>query len=328
MPTKKRITVPGALSHIMARGIDGLTLFREDVDRHYFLDRLAGQLARTSYICYGWVLMSNHYHLVLRCSERPLDEVMRVVNSQYAKYFNGKYSRHGYLFQDRFKSIVTQDQRYLEELIRYVHLNPLRAGICKSIEALDDYPWCGHSVIMGNGSCSFQETRAIMRRFGTTTELARKRYREFIESGIKSNSRDWIVETVRDCNRGVERKDRPGCWVLGDREFVVSVMRKNNERLQLRSVLRQAWSIEQVFDRLTRKYGCISDEVKKRSRLTTASTCKRKGAYICCGIIGYPVIEVASYLGVSGPAVSWMVKNGEAVIDKSDVDLFTNLPPG
>jgi len=128
MPTKKRIVVPGAIAHIMARGIDGRIIFKDDDDRSCFLSLLSESMVKTGYRCYGWVLMNNHYHLVVRCNDNSLDELMRTMNSRYAKYFNRKYTRRGYLFQDRFKSIITQDQHYLEELIRYVHLNPIRDG--------------------------------------------------------------------------------------------------------------------------------------------------------------------------------------------------------
>ena len=90
----------------MARGIEGREIFAVDED-------------------YAWVLMSNHYHLLLRSSDEPIGTMMRRLNSRYARYFSKKYNRRGYLFQDRYKSIATQDQNYIEELVRYIHLNPV-----------------------------------------------------------------------------------------------------------------------------------------------------------------------------------------------------------
>ena len=124
--------------------------------------------------------MDNHCHLVVRCSDKSLDKLMRTMNSRYAKYFNVKYKRRGYLFQDRFKSIITQEQNYLEQLIRYVHLNPVRAGICTSLDELDTYQWSGHAVLMGKSVCSFQTTNTVLPRFGATVESARKHYRKFM----------------------------------------------------------------------------------------------------------------------------------------------------
>jgi putative transposase len=252
----------------------------------------------------------------------------KLINSNYAKYFNRRYSRHGYLFQDRFKSIVTQDQKYLEELIRYVHLNPLRAGICENIDALDVYPWCGHSVIMGNCSNSFQEVNTVLRYFAVRIQTARKRYRQFIEGGTDSVDRDWLSETVRASKSGVERKDRPGCMVIGDRDFVISVMEKNREQLRTQHILRRRWMIDDVFTTVAQQNGLAPDELKNRSRSTTISLCRKIAAYICCRVVGHTVTEVALYLNVSGPAVSSMIKKGEVLVDKRSVFKFTKLPPG
>ena len=181
MPRKARITIAGAVHHVMSRGIDGMPIFRSDADRSAFLPILSNQLQKSGYLLYAWVLMPNHYHLVLRTTDYPLAACMRSVNSRYAQYFRKQLSTRGYLFQDRYKSIVTQDQNYVEELIRYVHLNPVRAGICKSIDALDSYPWCGHSVLLGRQDAPYQNTADVLRRFGSSLVSQRQAYRRFIE---------------------------------------------------------------------------------------------------------------------------------------------------
>ena len=133
----------------MGRCLPHYELFEDDEDREFFTSLLQLYLSETASLCYGWVLMSNHYHLVIRLSDHELWELMKPLNMRFSQYHSKKYSRKGPLFQDRFKSIATQDQKYLEELIRYVHLNPLRAGIVKSIAALNKYPWSGHQEIIG-----------------------------------------------------------------------------------------------------------------------------------------------------------------------------------
>ena len=149
MPRKPRLSVPGALHHVMARGIEGRPIFKSDEDRLKFLSLLAHGIAKSGFKCYAWVLMENHYHLLLRANEMPLSSFMRPLNSRYAHWFRKKSQSRGYLFQDRFKSIATQDQGYIEQLVRYIHLNPLRAGICRTIAELDRYPWSGHSALVG-----------------------------------------------------------------------------------------------------------------------------------------------------------------------------------
>ncbi|MBN1982253.1 MAG: transposase [Chitinivibrionales bacterium] len=137
MPRKARITVAGAVHHIMSRSIEGRNIFCDDSDRLVFMNTFGQQLMRSGYLLYAWCLIPNHYHLVVRINNFPVGYFMRLFNGHYALYFRKKIGGHGHLFQDRYKSIVTQDQFYIEESIRYVHLNPLRAGLCKDLDQLD-----------------------------------------------------------------------------------------------------------------------------------------------------------------------------------------------
>jgi putative transposase len=141
MPRKARLNIAATVAHVMARSLTSETLFGDDQDRSLFLDMLAKCLNHTAYRCYGWVLMSNHFHLVTRSSDRELWELMKPLDTEYSLYHKKKYHRDGPLFRERYKSILTQDQNYIGALVRYVHLNPVRAGICKNIKELDRYPW-------------------------------------------------------------------------------------------------------------------------------------------------------------------------------------------
>jgi REP element-mobilizing transposase RayT len=328
MPTKKRITIPGACTHIMARGIDGASLFEDDADRRVLLDLLKRGIARSGVLCYAWCLMDNHYHLVIRCGDKPLDSMMRALNASYARYFNRKRQRHGYVFQDRYKSIVTQDQRYLEELIRYVHLNPIRAGLCADLDELARYPWCGHGVLMGTHECAFQATTAILCRFGRSAREGRDNYLDFLRQGLGEINTDWLVDKVRLSNAGVERKDQPGCWVIGDREFVVAVTAKHRERLALTRAAREQWDIGDVAERMAAEAGVSVADLRRRGRKSAGIACRKKFAYICCRVLQIPVIGVASFLGTSGPAVSWAIREGEKLVTAEDVRKWTILPPG
>ena len=328
MPTKKRITVPGACVHIMARGISGTDIFSDDEDRRMFLSLLSLGIGQNGYLCYAWTLMSNHYHLLVRSSENPLERLMRRLNSRYAQYHNNKTGRKGYLFQDRYKSIITQDQHYLEELIRYIHLNPLRAGICKTMDELDRYPWCGHAALVGTIANTFQSTDAVLRRFGAGVDEARRRYKDFLLQGIDNVDDDWLLATVRNCNAGVEDRDRPECWVIGDREFVVSVMKKNEQRLRMSRAAREQWSLDTVCAKIASDHGLSVSDLQKKSRSLEISEVKKKFAFICCRVLQFPVVMVADYLGVSGPAVSWAINEGKKIAKPVDLANFTNLPPG
>ncbi len=149
MPRQARLDAPGLLQHVMARGIERREIFRDDTDRRSFLDRLAVILDETQTQCYAWALIPNHFHLLLRTTLTPLPTVMRRLMTGYAITFNKRHRRAGHLFQNRYKSVVCEEDNYLLELTRYIHLNPLRAELVKDLKDLDKYPWSGHSSIIG-----------------------------------------------------------------------------------------------------------------------------------------------------------------------------------
>ncbi|MBA7667730.1 hypothetical protein ES703_75827 [subsurface metagenome] len=149
MPRQPRLDTPGLLQHVMARGIERRKIFKDNKDRKAFLERLALILEETQIQCYAWSLIPNHFHLLLRTGPTPLSKVMRRLMTGYAVTFNKRHKRSGHLFQNRYKSVVCEEDPYLMELIRYIHLNPLRAGLVKDLNELDRYSWTGHSTILG-----------------------------------------------------------------------------------------------------------------------------------------------------------------------------------
>ena len=149
MPRQPRLDAPGLLQHVMARGIEPRKIFFDDKDRESFLERFAGILEETQTQCYAWALIPNHFHLLLRTGPTPLSKVMRKLMTGYAVTFNKRHKRAGHLFQNRYKSVICEEDPYLLELIRYIHLNPLRAKLVEDLKQLDKYPWCGHSDILG-----------------------------------------------------------------------------------------------------------------------------------------------------------------------------------
>ena len=125
MPRKARIDAPGAFHHIICRGIERRKIFYDNADRDNFLERLENILIETSTPCYGWALLPNHFHLLLRTGNESISTVMRRLLTGYAVSFNRRYRRCGHLFQNRFKSILCQENVYLKQLVCYIHLNPL-----------------------------------------------------------------------------------------------------------------------------------------------------------------------------------------------------------
>ena len=193
MRRQSRIDAPGALHHIIVRGIERQKLFESKADYGDFLKRLGLIVKETQTICYAWALIPNHFHLLLKTANTPISTVMRRFLTGYAVSFNRRHRRHGHLFQNRYKSILCQQDAYLLELVRYIHLNPLRAKLVSDIKALNKYTYAGHSVIMGKYSNNWQDTKALLRLFGDRLSQARRRYSEFVKKGIEQGKRHDLI---------------------------------------------------------------------------------------------------------------------------------------
>jgi REP element-mobilizing transposase RayT len=149
MSRRIRLDGPGVAHHVMIRGLEGRAIFLAADDYQDFVHRLSRLLPECGARCFGWALLSNHAHFVLQTDSGALSHVMRRLDGGYAVRFNRRRSRRGYLFMDRFRSRIVKDDADLIGLIRYVHANPLEAGLVPSLGALASYPWCGHGALVG-----------------------------------------------------------------------------------------------------------------------------------------------------------------------------------
>jgi putative transposase len=321
MPRKARLNVPGAVYHVMGRCLNHLTLFSNGADREQFLSLLALYLKRTGTRCYAWVLMDTHYHLVLRLSAKDLSELMKPLNMHYAHYHRAKNGRRGPLFMDRFKSIATQDQNYVQELVRYVHLNPVRAGTCKNLEKLEKYPWCGHSALMGVHRRIFQDTETVLKRFGQTHQDARKKYLDFIQEGLNNGLEgDTLVELVRKSNTGSESGRRISSWVIGDPEFVRNaVSSAESNRLRISRFEREGGRIENIAAEICTKFDIAQELLRERHRGGKVSDARKALAYVASKEFCAPLSIVAYYLGVGRTAVSAMSRAGSTIVKERGV---------
>jgi len=191
MDTDPVAVTPGALHHIIVRGIERRKVFLDDEDRSNFLDRLGGIIAETGTGCYAWSLMPNHFHLLLKTGRVSIATLMRRLLTGHAGFFNKRHRRTGHLFQNRYKSILCQEDSYLLELVRYIHLNPLRAKLIKDFESLTKYPYSGYSVLMGKVQNDCQDIDWVLRLFDERISSARRRYQEFVRKGMQ-----WAGEMI------------------------------------------------------------------------------------------------------------------------------------
>ena len=166
MPRSARLDSPGTLHHVMVRGIEKRSIVDDEKDRSDLVSRMGETAQKTNTVIYAWALMNNHAHILLRSSEYGLSTFMRRFLTGYASSFNRRHHWFGHLFQNRFKSIICQEDLYFLELVRYIHLNPLRAGLVDTLTELDHYKWCGHSALINHRENGFQNREYVLNWFG------------------------------------------------------------------------------------------------------------------------------------------------------------------
>ena len=191
-----RVDFPSAIHHVYARGIEKRPIFLDDADRKSFLDRIGKNLPKWGMRCLAWSLMPNHFHLLLRSDKGYLPSFMHCLLTGYSIRFNERYKRVGHLFQNRYKSPVVCKDGYFRDVVRYIHLNPVRSEIVRSISELEDYLWTGHRHIVKGGPPAWQDTGLLQVEFddpGDATGWVRK-YREYIEKVPEGPSRAYEVD--------------------------------------------------------------------------------------------------------------------------------------
>ncbi|MFQ5846379.1 MAG: transposase [Candidatus Methylomirabilales bacterium] len=333
MPRTSRIDAPGALHHIIIRGIERKRIFQDDTDRQQFENRLGPILTETSTGCYAWAFLPNHVHLLLRTGVVPLATVMRRLLTGYAVTYNRRHRRNGPLFQNRYKSILCQEDAYLVELVRYIHLNPLRAHIVAGLGNLDAYPYTGHSVILGHRENNWQDVHTVLAHFGRTGAAARRRYREYVQAGIEKGQRPDLIRgslmrslggwsQVTEVREGGDRRKGEE-RILGDSRFVREVLAANEERLDRRYRLQaQGYGLEQVAQRVATLFEMEPREIYGPGRHRSLVHARSLFCYWAVRELGASATALARTLGISQPAVSIAVRRGEKIAKMKEVKLL------
>lgn len=332
MPRKARIDAPGALHHIIVRGIERKVIFKRDIDRSDFLERLDLILSASTTPCYAWALMDNHVHLLIRTGMVPLATIMRRLLTGYALSYNRRYHRHGHLFQNRYKSILCQEDAYLLELTRYIHLNPIRAGIVRDIKSLEKYPYTGHTVLMGKQKVNWQDTDKILGLFSVKKAVARRKYRDFVEKGVDLGRRPELVGggLVRSVGGWKQAKKltkeqkriKGDERILGDSDFVLNVLARCNEQLERQYQL----STKGVDVALLAEYTAGLFDLKPARLLVPGRYPKVVQArsvlcYWAVRELGMTATDLARQIGMTQPAISISVKRGEKIVKKNGLSL-------
>ncbi len=319
MPRKARLDIPGTLHHVMVRGIEGSNIFRDEEDRKAFVDRMRVLVKETGTRILAWALMDNHVHLLIISGLAGLPTFMRRLLTGYAIGFNRKHRRFGHLFQNRYKSIICDLDPYLLELVRYIHLNPLRAGVVKEMEGLEDYPWCGHGILAGKRGNDWQDKNYVLGFFGSRGKKAVRAYREFMEAGKGLGQRPELVGggLIRSmggwsCVLSLRKKGEPEAYderILGDGDFVQAILEEADQKLarQIRS-RKKAGPLSRLIKERCRENGVNEIELRSGSRRKAVSELRRRLCFYLYRELGLPMAEIARQVGVGTTGVAMAIK--------------------
>lgn len=329
MPRQGRINIEGGIYHVIQRGIERGEIFRDDADREKFLSRLGEELKESGHKCYGWVLMPNHFHLLIRTGVRPLSDLMRKLLTGYALYFNRKYKRSGYVYQNRYKSILCQEETYLLELIRYIHLNPLRAKKVRKVKELNQYKWSGHSALVGTRKIEWQSRGEILERFGKKRTEAVRKYIEFVEEGQDMGRRQefvggGLIRSAGGWQEVLNMRRRKERWqgderMLGDGDFVSNTLKQAEEQMIWKERLkREGWDINRLVSKVCALLNVEEKEISRRSRRSKIAEARSLIAYYGNKELGISGVELSRYFRITKSSISSAIKRGSIIADTNN----------
>lgn len=317
MPRQPRLDIPGLLYHVMARGIERTDIFRDDRDRETFVERLGELVPAGGATLYAWCLLSNHFHLVLKPGERGLAWLMRRLMTSHAVRFNLRHGRSGHLFQNRYKSVVVEEEPHFLELVRYVALNPVRARLVHSVDELNRYPWSGHAALVGRRKADWQEVDEVLERFGRRKPEALARYREFVSAGWNQGRRDdlsggglvrsagGVAEVLR---RRPEDREAADERVLGNGVFVETVWRAAEQSMP--TATRRDWSV--ILDETAEKWRVAPPRVLGGSRERRVCRARREFFLRSMGEAGLSIADLGRLCAMNPASVSRAVETARA----------------
>lgn len=316
----------------MGRGLERRRILALSTDKQDFINRLETGLAETGTQCLAWAIMDNHYHLLLRVGETPLSDLMRKLLGGFATAYNRRHNRVGYVFQNRYKSILCDEESYLLELVRYIHLNPVRADMVDGLAGLDTYQWTGHAVLLGIHRQKWQHTDTILARFGQQTTAARRAYQQFILKGLNNDSRvdygggglirsygGW--QNLDQASQEHERKigdER----ILGDSHFVETSLKNDELRVELSEQLRRAgWDLEILIHAACAFFQADPARVNQKSRQNGLSFARSVICYLGVRQMRLSSTIIGGRLGMGQSAVSMASNRGRTICEDKKLTL-------
>jgi len=280
-----RIDIPDGVYHVMSRGLDRRAIVRDDQDRQTWTELLGRTAERRHWSVFAWALLDNHFHVFLRTPHADLSAGMHDLNAGYVTRFNWRHRRSGPLLQGRFRGVLVEEGHHYWELSRYIHLNPVRAGLVPAPEA---YAWGSCRFYFRSRSApSWLAWEEILGEHGWTLRTARRRYREFLQEGISLPPQSPFGDTVAST-------------LLGSSGFVNRMKVWLHDRLPDADVpaareLRHEVSVEQVEAAVCKAYGVSPECVRARGKHHNEARCV--GVYLCRRLTGMRLADIGKHFG-------------------------------
>ena len=316
MARQPRKEFENALYHVTSRGNARQVIFHTDGDRRRFLDQLQDNLEQYGVILYAWVLMSNHYHLVVRTPRANLGRFMQRLNSSYSLYYRYKHAKPGHAFGGRYKAPLVESDQYLLALTRYVHLNPVKTKTAREkppkerFRMLEGCPWSSYPDYVGNRQAAAWIDRSVLKHYGRSREEAQRRYRAYVQAMVAQDDEPLRGLMARSMH------------VLGSEEFVKKVEKElsSGKTGQARDAdVQRPWrgvGMAAVDEVVAKAYGIEMAELRKHGR--SAGEAKAVAVELAARRSGRTQREIgAHYGGISGQAVHMICRR---LMDNKKID--------
>ncbi len=321
MSNKKRPDYPNALHHVIARGVAKQKIFSDSNDYQYFLNKLGQYLKCKKVKCFAWVLMPNHFHLLTQRTTIPIEKFMQPFLTSYAMYYNKRHDRPGHLFQNRFKSILCQQDSYFFTLIKYIHRNPLRAKLVKNLDELSMFPWCGHGALLGQKAYDWHDVSAVWDFFNNDHEKAIGDYHKAMLADLTekelANAKFGTILKVKNIgwkHRDTltdQEKNLSDVGILGDQYFIRNALSKRN-------IIRTAHDEDFVFENLAMQAASLCNTSHQllftQRRSPSVMQARSIASAWAVDVFQRTPTEIALYLGVSVKTAYRLINRGRQLI--------------
>ena len=300
MPRSPRYNFPGAIHHVMLRGNQGRQIFYSDADRVKFCLLIQEGVERFRHRIHAFCLMHNHVHLAWQEGEQSLSPAIQNLAFRYAQRVNRIRKEVGHVFQGRFKSVLVNKEGYLTRLVRYIHLNPVRAGIVDSPEA---YKWSGHNSYLGTDPIVWVEREYVLRRYSNDRSKAIQRYNDFIYSGIN-------VKPEIDFKQGVQS------GIIGDELYIQQILENSN--LETRKL---DLSISDLIKEICSRYEVSKVEIISHDKKRNLANVRAVLALLARDLKGFSIVELAKILNRDPSGLSRLAAKLDRKLKNSPIEM-------